>query len=67
MSADGGADVPGTYPAWTLAEDHGDRLRFAGMFLGVRVDDLDSGVWMADIGPITVAFSEPNQHWSSET
>lgn len=47
---DGGdwTDVPGTYPAWTLSDDHGPRLRFTGMFLGIRADDLDGRGWSAD-------------------
>lgn len=40
--------VPGTFPAWTLSDDHGPRLRFTGMFLGIRADDLDGRGWSAD-------------------
>ncbi|WP_460796321.1 family 43 glycosylhydrolase [Microbacterium sp. GXF0217] len=50
--------VPGVYPAWTLSDDHGGRLRFTGLFLGVRADDLDGRGWGADIGPITLEQRE---------
>jgi xylan 1,4-beta-xylosidase len=49
-------DVPGTFPAWTLSDDHGARLRFTGMFLGVRADDLDGRGWAADVDRATVRF-----------
>src|SRR5690625_1309279 len=34
--------VPGSHPAWKLSDDFGPRLRFTGMFLGLRAEDLDS-------------------------
>ena len=40
--------IDGGYPAWTLSDDHGGRLRFTGMFLGLRADDLDGRGWAAD-------------------
>lgn len=43
------AAVPGVHPAWTLSDDHGDRLRFTGLFFGVRADDLDGRGWQADL------------------
>jgi len=46
--------VEGVFPAWTLSDDHGDRLRFTGMFLGVRADDLDGRGWSADIDRVSV-------------
>jgi xylan 1,4-beta-xylosidase len=36
------------FPAWKLSDDHGQLLRFTGLFLGVRSDDLDSTGWAAD-------------------
>lgn len=51
-------DVPGRYPAWTLSDDYGPRLRFTGMFLGVRADDLDGRGWTADVDRVAVRFSE---------
>lgn len=50
-------DVPGTHPAWTLSDDHGDRLRFTGLFFGVRADDLDGRGWSADIADISLRFA----------
>lgn len=41
--------VPGRYDLWRLSDDHGPRLRFTGLFAGVRVDDLDARRWAADI------------------
>ncbi|MFE5409452.1 family 43 glycosylhydrolase [Microbacterium sp. NPDC056569] len=41
--------VDGEYPAWTLSDDHGPRLRFTGMFFGVRAEDLDGRGWTADV------------------
>ena len=35
-------------PAWKLSDDHGDRLRFTGMFMGIRAEDLDGVGWSAD-------------------
>ncbi|GAA4775160.1 family 43 glycosylhydrolase [Microbacterium gilvum] len=40
--------IDGTFPAWTLSDDHGPRLRFTGMFLGLRAEDLDGRGWSAD-------------------
>lgn len=36
------------FPAWRLSDDHGQRLRFTGLFLGIRADDLDSTGWAPD-------------------
>lgn len=55
-------EVPGVFPAWTLSDDHGPRLRFTGLFLGVRADDLDGRGWRADIGHARVRFVEPTHH-----
>lgn len=41
--------VPGVHPAWTLSDDHGPRLRFTGLFFGVRADDLDGRGWTVDV------------------
>lgn len=35
-------------PAWKLSDDFGDRLRFTGLFAGIRVDDLDGIGWSAE-------------------
>lgn len=48
--------VPGTFAAWTLSDDHGGRLRFTGMLLGLRADDLDGRGWSADFGCTHVRF-----------
>jgi beta-xylosidase len=40
--------IAGPFPAWTLSDDHGHRLRFTGLFLGIRADDLDGVGWAAD-------------------
>lgn len=32
-------------PAWKLSDDYGDGLRFTGLFVGVRADDLDGSGW----------------------
>lgn len=48
-------DFPGEYPAWTLSDDHGGRLRFTGMFLGLRAEDLDQRGWHADFADVTVS------------
>jgi len=48
--------VPGVFPAWTLSDDHGGRLRFTGMLLGLRADDLDGRGWSADFGRTAVRF-----------
>jgi xylan 1,4-beta-xylosidase len=50
-------ELPGVYPAWTLSDDHGPRLRFTGMFFGVRADDLDGRGWSADVGLARVRFT----------
>lgn len=55
-------EMPGVFPAWTLSDDHGPRLRFTGLFLGVRADDLDGRGWRADIGHARVRFVEPTHH-----
>jgi len=52
--------VPGVHPAWTLSDDHGPRLRFTGLFFGVRADDLDGRGWTADIGRVAVGFAPPH-------
>lgn len=46
--------VDGVFPAWTLSDDHGDRLRFTGMFFGVRADDLDGRGWSADFTRVSM-------------
>lgn len=46
--------VPGTWPAWQLSDDHGDRLRFTGAFAGVRADDLDATGWGVDVDYVEV-------------
>lgn len=51
------ADVPGEWPAWKLSDDHGDRLRFTGLFFGIRVDDLDGRGWTADFDGVDLSFS----------
>lgn len=50
VAAEGGAwaEVGGDLPAWTLSDDHGPRLRFTGMFLGLRAEDLDGRGWTCD-------------------
>lgn len=52
--------LPGHYPAWKLSDDHGTRLRFTGMFAGVRVEDLDGTGWHADIDYIDARFTDPD-------
>lgn len=47
-------DVPGVHPAWTLSDDHGDRLRFTGLFFGIRADDLDGRGWSADVADVSL-------------
>ncbi|MGU3646261.1 family 43 glycosylhydrolase [Microbacterium sp. C23T] len=49
--------VPGAYPAWTLSDDHGPRLRFTGLFVGMRADDLDGRGWTADIASARLRFT----------
>jgi xylan 1,4-beta-xylosidase len=49
--------VPGVHPAWTLSDDHGPRLRFTGLFFGVRADDLDGRGWTADLDRAAVRFA----------
>jgi xylan 1,4-beta-xylosidase len=53
--------LAGTYPAWTLSDDHGPRLRFTGLFFGVRADDLDGRGWTADVDYVDVRFERPEQ------
>ncbi|MGF6822073.1 xylan 1,4-beta-xylosidase [Microbacterium sp. ZKA21] len=50
--------IPGVFPAWTLSDDHGEKLRFTGLFLGVRAEDLDSRGWSADFGDLTLMQRE---------
>lgn len=50
--------VPGAFPAWTLSDDHGPRLRFTGMFFGVRADDLDGRGWTVDVDRAAVRFTD---------
>jgi xylan 1,4-beta-xylosidase len=45
-------EVEGGFPAWTLSDDHGGRLRFTGMFLGLRAEDLDQRGWYADFDDV---------------
>ncbi|WP_424447685.1 family 43 glycosylhydrolase [Microbacterium arborescens] len=47
--------VPGRFDLWRLSDDHGPRLRFTGLFAGVRVDDLDARQWCADFDYVDVA------------
>jgi xylan 1,4-beta-xylosidase len=51
-------ELPGTYPAWALSDDHGGALRFTGMFVGVRVEDLDGTGWSADFDYVDVQFTD---------
>lgn len=55
-SGSGWVDVPGTYPAWTLSDDHGGALRFTGLFAGIRVEDLDGRGWYADFDYVDFQF-----------
>lgn len=50
--------VPGVHPAWTLSDDHGERLRFTGLFFGVRADDLDGRGWSADVAEVSLRFDD---------
>lgn len=60
--ADGNpSPVPGSHPAWTLSDDHGPRLRFTGLFLGVRADDLDGRRWTADVTDFRIRFIRPEK------
>ena len=52
--------LPGHYPAWKLSDDHGTRLRFTGLFAGVRVEALDGTGWHADIDYIDARFTDPD-------
>lgn len=54
-------DVPGAHPAWTLSDDHGDRLRFTGLFFGIRADDLDGRGWSADITDVSLRYADADQ------
>ena len=49
--------IPGVWPAWTLSDDHGDRLRFTGLFFGIRADDLDGRGWTADVDRFEISFA----------
>lgn len=55
-AAGGVVVVPGVFPAWTLSDDHGERLRFTGLFLGLRAEDLDAHAWSADFRDFTIGF-----------
>lgn len=46
--------VPETWDAWRLSDDHGDKLRFTGVFFGLRCEDLDSRGWTADFSEVTI-------------
>lgn len=61
-------DVPGIHPVWTLSDDHGDRLRFTGLFFGVRADDLDGRGWCADVADVSLRFgaAEDDAHAAGE-
>lgn len=48
--------VPGSHPAWKLSDDFGPRLRFTGMFLGLRAEDLDSRGWGARFEDVHVSM-----------
>lgn len=50
--------VPGVFDAWKLSDDHGDRLRFTGMVVGVRAEDLDGTGWYADVDLVAARFEE---------
>ncbi|KJQ52662.1 glycoside hydrolase family 43 protein [Microbacterium sp. SA39] len=50
-------EVPGAYPAWTLSDDHGERLRFTGLFFGIRADDLDGRSWSADFADVSLQLT----------
>lgn len=50
-------DVSGSYPAWALSDDHGPRLRFTGLFFGVRADDLDGRGWSVDVDRARMRFA----------
>lgn len=60
-SADGSTwlRIGGEQPFWTLSDDHGDRLRFTGSFVGVRTEDLDGDGWHADYDYVTVEAQRP--------
>lgn len=63
-SAHGDASaVPGSYPAWTLSDDHGPRLRFTGLFFGVHADDLDVRRWFADFAEFRIGFARAWPAW----
>lgn len=49
-------ELPGSWDAWRLSDDAGPRLRFTGMFVGVRAEDLDGRGWSADFDDLTVSF-----------
>lgn len=50
--------LPGEWPAWKLSDDYGERLRFTGLFFGLRADDLDGRGWSADFAEVQVDFAE---------
>ena len=56
---EGWREVAGVHPAWTLSDDHGPRLRFTGMFFGVRADDLDGRGWSVDVDRASARFFPP--------
>lgn len=57
-----GLPVGEAFDGWKLSDDYGDRLRFTGAFAGVRVEDLDSEGWHADIDWFSLGT---NSHESS--
>lgn len=59
-------DVPGVHPAWTLSDDHGDRLRFTGLFFGIRADDLDGRGWSADLADVSLRFEDADADEAGE-
>ncbi|MFK4760090.1 family 43 glycosylhydrolase [Microbacterium sp. ZW T5_45] len=48
--------LDGTYPVWTLSDDHGAKLRFTGLHAGARTDDLDGRGWSADLTNFSVRY-----------
>jgi xylan 1,4-beta-xylosidase len=53
------------FPAWKLSDDHGEWLRFTGMFLGVRADDLDGSGWTADFEGFDLRVPADDAHPAS--
>jgi xylan 1,4-beta-xylosidase len=43
--------------AWRLSDDFGDRLRFTGLFAGIRADDLDGTGWSAAFRKFSIHHS----------